>query len=451
MKKQLFRSLILLGILLLPATSVFASGFAIIEQSVSGLGTAFSTGSATAEDASGMYFNPATMTQIKGQQIVSGLHVIIPSADLTVTEATSPGIVINPAFGSISGDNGVNGGVTGIVPNLYYVNNLGTGLAFGLGINAPFGLATEYNKTWIGRYHAVESDVMSLNINPAIAFKVTDKLSVGAGFNIMYMDVTLSSMVNGGLAAFSATSGAIGTPNATSDDIFVENKADSWAYGTNFGLTYQLFESTRLGLAYRSKITQNLEGTTRTDVPTSVSILAAAFSDQNVNGRIDLPASASLSINQRVNDKLVLLGDVSWTDWSSFQDLTLNFEGAGLGGNTSTTTVENWNDSWRYSIGATYQYNDALRLRCGVAYDQTPIPDSAHRTPRIPGEDRTWVTLGTGYKFSDRFSGDFAYAHLFVDDSKLDLSLADNPSAGSLVGSSENSVDIASVQLTYSF
>ncbi len=454
MKKQLLRSFVLLGILLLPATGAFASGFAIIEQSVSGLGTAFATGSATADDASAMYFNPATMTQIKGQQIVSGLHVIVPSAKLNITEAKSPASAVPsiPAvFDDISGGNGVNGGVTGVVPNLYYVNNQGNGLAFGLGINAPFGLATKYSKTWIGRYHAVESDVKSININPAVAYQVTDKLSVGAGFNAMYMDVTLSSMVNGGLAAFSATSGAVGTPNSTSDDIFIENKADDWAYGYNLGLTYQVTDSTRLGLAYRSKVKQELEGTTRTTVPSSVSILAAAFTDQNVNGKIDLPASASLSINQRVNDKLVLMGDISWTDWSSFKELTLNFEGAGIGGNPSTTTVENWNDSWRYSIGAAYQYNDALKLRCGLAYDQTPIPDAEHRTPRIPGEDRTWLTLGGGYKFTDKITTDFAYAHLFVDDSDLNLTLADNPSSGSLVGSSENSVDIISVQLSYNF
>ncbi|MCF6179815.1 MAG: outer membrane protein transport protein, partial [Geopsychrobacter sp.] len=355
------------------------------------------------------------------------------------------------AAGAIPGQNDVDGGVVGVVPNLYYVNNPGNGWAFGLGVNAPFGLATDYGKTWLGRYHAVESDVRTININPSVAYQVTEKLSLGAGVSAQYIDVTLSSMVNGGLAAFSATSGAIGTPNSTSDDIFVENKADDWSYGYNLGALYQFKEGCRIGISYRSKIKQELEGTTNTTVPTSIAAIGAGFPDQNVSGTIDLPASASLSVYHELSSKLALLGDVSWTDWSSFEKLTLNFAGAGIGGKSSTTTVENWNDTWRFSIGALYQLTDALKLRGGLAFDPTPIPDSAHRTPRIPGEDRTWVSLGAGYKFSERISGDLAYAHLFVPDSDINQSLADNPSAGSLVGSTDNSVDIASVQLVVSF
>ncbi|WP_020674546.1 OmpP1/FadL family transporter [Geopsychrobacter electrodiphilus] len=452
MKKSLALSLVFLGALLLPVSMACASGFAIVEQSVSGLGTSFASGAAAAEDASIVYFNPAGMTLIKGQQVVAGAHVIVPSAKFNVTSATSPGVAINPIFATIPGENDVNGGVTGVVPNLYYVNNPGNGWAFGLGINAPFGLATDYGKNWIGRYHAVESDVKTININPSVAYQVTENLSLGAGISAQYIDVTLSSMVNGGLAAFAATGGAIGTPNSTSNDIFVENKADDWSYGYNLGAIYKFSEGSRIGVSYRSKIKQELTGTTNTTVPTSVAILAGAFADQNVSGNINLPASASVSVYHEVNNKLALLADVSWTDWSSFDVLTLNFEGTGgLGGKASSTTVENWKDSWRYSLGAIYQYNDALKLRGGVAFDQTPIPDAAHRTPRIPGEDRTWVSVGAGYKFSDRISGDFAYAHLFVPNGDVNASLANNTSAGSLVGSTKNSVDIVSVQLSYNF
>ena len=446
------RTLLLMLILMITCTtSAFASGFAIIEQSVSGLGTSFASGAAAAEDASTVYFNPAGMTLIKGQQGVAGAHIIIPSAEIHVTSATSPGVVINPAFGTIPGQNDVEGGVTGVVPNLYYVNNPGNGWAFGLGVNAPFGLSTDYGKTWLGRYHAVESDVRTININPSVAYQLNEQLSLGAGVSAQYIDATLSSMVNGGLVAFSASGGAVGTPNSTSDDIFVENKADDWSYGYNLGALYQFNKATRVGIAYRSKVTQDLKGTTRTTIPSSVAFLSAGFPNQNVNGSIELPASASASVYSKLNNKLALLGDVSWTDWSSFQELTLNFEGAGIGGSSSTTTVENWDDSWRFSLGAIYQYNEALKLRGGVAFDQTPIPDAEHRTPRIPGADRTWVSLGAGYRFSEQISGDFAYAHLFVSDGDINKSLADNPTAGSLVGSSSNSVDIASIQLVISF
>jgi len=446
MKKTLLLAVFFLTAM---SSSALASGFAIIEQSVSGLGNAFAGGAASSEDASMMYFNPAIMTEIKGQQVVGGFHVIVPSAEVGVSSAVTLGGPL------VQGTNNIDGGQTGVAPNLYYLNNPGNGFGFGLGINAPFGLATKYDKNWLGRYHAVESDVKTININPSVAYKVNDQLSLGAGINLMYMEATLSSMVNGGLAAFSASGGTVGTPNDPSDDIFVENEADDWGYGFNLGILYKLSDSTQIGLAYRSEVKQELEGSTKTDVPSTLSILgsafAGAFGDQGVNGDIDLPATASLSFNQKVGGKLTLMADVLWTDWSSFEKLTLNFEGAGIGGNPSTTTVENWNDSWRYSAGATYQYSDALKLRCGVAFDETPIPDAAHRTPRIPGEDRFWVAVGAGYQPTKRFNIDIAYAHLFVDDSKIDLSLAANPSAGSLTATSENAVDIASVQLSYNF
>lgn len=440
MKKHFGSILILLGALLLPASMACASGFAIIEQSVSGLGTAFANGAATAEDASALYFNPATMTLIEGQQVVTALHVIVPSAKFNKQTA------VNRNGVPISGDNGGNGGVLGLVPNLYYTNNLGNGLAFGLGINAPFGLATDYGRDWAGRYQAVESDVRTININPAIAYQINDKLSLGAGVNAQYIEATLSSMVDATGAASSA------------QDVFVENKADDWSYGFNLGLTYQATKTTRLAASYRSEINHELEGDTRTEVPTAISgipvgpgtTLGDLFQNQGVNGKIDLPASASLSINHQANEKLTLLADVSWTGWSSFKELTFNFEGAGIGGNSSTTTVENWDDSWRYSIGAIYQYNDALKLRGGLAYDQTPISSDKFRTPRIPGEDRTWLTFGAGYQFSELIGADFAYAHLFVPDASINKS-NNLTSEGSLVGEYESNVNIFSAQIVVSF
>ena len=123
------------------------------------------------------------------------------------------------------------------------------------------------------------------------------------------------------------------------------------------------------------------------------------------------------------------------------------------GGLADSVTAEKWEDSWRYSIGATYNPSERLDLRLGLAYDETPIPSARYRTPRIPGEDRFWTTFGIGYHISERMKIDFAYAHLFVKDSKIDKSTADaeNLSRGNLQGEYENEVDIASIQLAYTF
>jgi long-chain fatty acid transport protein len=443
MFKKSFALLFGLALLLGASSTVFASGFAIVEQSVSGLGTAFASGAAAA-DASTIFYNPAGITLLEGQQITGGMHVIFPSAKLSATTAEN-----TPLGGSVSlGDNNSgNGGVTKLVPNLYYTNKLNDKLSIGLGINAPFGLATKYDKDWVGRYHAVESDVMTINFNPALAYKVTDKLSLGFGLNAEYIDVTLSSMVDAGLLLSMGTS--------TDTDVFAENTADDWGFGFNLGALYELSPGTRIGVAYRSEIKHKLGGEVDFDVP--VGVPSAYFPDQDISGTITLPATASVNFFHQLNEKWAVMADVTWTDWSSFDKLTINFDGGGILGGTvnSSTTTEKWEDTWRYSVGATYQATEALLIRTGLAYDETPIPDD-YRTPRIPGEDRFWVTLGVGYQLSESLSLDAAYAHLFVKDSKIQKYAGTDPTGedfarGTLVGEFENSVDIASIQINYKF
>ncbi|MFO7983199.1 MAG: outer membrane protein transport protein [Desulfuromonadales bacterium] len=443
------------------ASTGFSSGFAIIEQSVSGLGGAFSGGAASAEDASTIFFNPAGMTLLEGQQVVAGAHVIVPSAEFEAETAENaiagtPLADVPGANTSLGTNNGGDGGVTAVVPNFYYSNKVNDKLSFGLGVNAPFGLTTEYDKDWVGRYHAVDSEVMTLNINPAVAYRVNEQLSVAAGVSIQYIDVTLSSMVDGGLGVFEATGDTNLLPLAsnTDYDVFVENKADDVGYGFNLGLLYEFSQDTRMGFSYRSEIEHTVEGDVNTTVPDTLIPFGGEtlFPDQGVNGDITLPAVASLSVYHELSDKLALMADLSWTGWSSFDKLTINFEGAGLAGRDSSTTTENWDDTWRYSAGAAYQATEALLLRTGVAFDETPISDE-YRTPRIPGEDRTWVTVGAGYQLSESLTLDCAYAHIFVSDSKMEKDASDPEDAarGTVVGEFENSVDIASVQLAYSF
>jgi long-chain fatty acid transport protein len=455
MMKKLMALVFGLGFLLSTTCTVFASGFAIIEQSVSGLGNAFAGGAASAEDASTIFFNPAGMTLLDGQQVVGGTHVIVPSTKFSADRAEN----ITGAPNSLGTNNGGDGGVIALVPNLYYTNQINEKVSFGLGIFAPFGLATEYDKDWVGRYHAIESDVMTININPNIAFKVTDKLSLSAGVSAQYIDVTLSSMVDGGLVASSLGGNPLNISN-TDYDVLVENTADDWGYGFNLGLMYELSSATRIGLAYRSEIAHKVKGEVKSNVPEEMATADATyfaitgkhlFATQGLQGKIDLPAIASLSLYHQVNDKLAIMGDVTWTGWSSFKELVIEFDDE-IATNQSTTTTENWDDSWRYSIGATYQATDKLKVRTGLAYDETPISDE-YRTPRIPGTDRLWVSLGLGYQINEKMNIDCAYTHLFVENSKMEkfTTTPEDTARGTVVGEFENVVDIASVQLTYNF
>ncbi len=447
-------SLTLLLLALSGTGTAFGAGFALIEQGVKGLGNAYAGAAAVAEDPSTVYFNPAGMTRLQGQQAQAAVHVILPSAKFDKESATN-------ALGTpLSGRDGGDGGVTGVAPNFYYTLNTDEGWAFGLGINAPFGLSTDYDRTWVGRYHAVESEVITININPSIAYKVNKNLSVGAGVSVQYIDATLSSMVDFGLQAFSSSGNPALLPVVSNSnaDIFSEVTADSWGYGYNLGLLYELTENTRFGLAYRSQVKQDLKGDVEFEIqnPTYLAgfgLLGTAqntFVKQDASGGIDLPASAALSAYHRINPQWALLADVMWTEWSSFDKLDIQFEGT-LASRPSVTT-ENWEDNWRYSVGATFNPTEALTLRSGIAYDETAISSATDRTPRVPDAARFWVALGAGYQVNS-FSFDVAYAHLFVDDAKVHKTTAEpeNVGRGNLVGSYENSVDIASVEVTYRF
>lgn len=403
------------------AGSSFGAGFALIEQSVKGLGNSFAGGAAIADDATTIFFNPAGMSRLDGIQATAGLHYIIPSAKFTTTSATSPTYSIGA--GDISNDpNSGDGGVAALVPNFYFAAEAGENCNYGIGINTPFGLATKFDENWVGRFHGIESDLMTININPSASYKLNDNFSLGFGVSAQYLDVTMTQ--ESLLPIFAVP------PFPTS---FTEVTGDSWGYGFNLGALYEINDNTRIGASYRSSVFHSVEGSM---------VVRLDGSSSPVTGKIRLPASAQASIFHSFGEKFDLMADVMWTDWSVFEELTFQTP---FGPNT---TVEKWKDNMRYSLGATFRPVEMLSIRAGVAYDETPIPD-ATRTPRIPGADRTWVTVGVGYVVNS-MSFDFAYAHLFVDDGTINLT--DTAlTRGTLVGSFANKVDIISIEGTYKF
>ncbi|MDX5333411.1 MAG: OmpP1/FadL family transporter [Gammaproteobacteria bacterium] len=412
--------------------SAHAAGFALIEQSASGMGNAFAGAAAIADDASTVWFNPAGMTRLGKDQVVVAAHYIAPEA-----EFTNDGSQLGTGAPLVGTDGSTSGKTdeVGIVGNFYYVRDLGDDAKFGLGINTPFGLSSKYDSNWIGRYHAINSEIMTLNINPSLASKVTDKLSLGVGFNVQYIQAELSSTV------FDGTQEGVATI-----------EGDGISFGANFGLLYEYSERSRIGIAYRSKVAHNLDGDAKFDgvnqIPSPLG--GNLYVDTDASAGVDLPQMASLSYVRDMNDRLTLLADVTWTGWSSFDELRVSYDNAGQ---PDSVTTEDWEDTWRYSVGMNYRYSDALTLRAGVAYDEEPIPSAERRTARIPGNDRTWLALGFGYAPSADLQFDFGYAHLFVKDADIDNTLETlNPAANhTLSGSYEAEVDIFSAQVTWKF
>ncbi|MGD9248141.1 MAG: outer membrane protein transport protein, partial [Desulfobacteraceae bacterium] len=228
--------IVLLGITALVAfgaINVHASGYAIVEQGVRGLGTAYAGAAALAEDPSTIFYNPAGLVRLSGKQVEGGIHYIVPKAEYKDKGSTT---VLTTA---LTGGDGGDGGEAALVPNLYYSQQLSDRMVVGLGIHAPFGLATKYDREWVGRYHAVESKLATININPTAAVRINDQWSVGAGLSIEYAEATLSNKADlGTLGQLPPFNGALGgTPQ--SDDAFAEVEGDDWSYGFNIGFMFE--------------------------------------------------------------------------------------------------------------------------------------------------------------------------------------------------------------------
>lgn len=419
-------------------TQTHASGFQLAENSASGQGNAFAGAAAAAEDASTVWFNPAGMMKLKGNQIVVAGHFISPDASFTDKGST------NANGSAISG--GVDdGGKDAFVPNLYWVTGLSEKMKFGLAVTVPFGLETEYNDTWVGRYHAIRTDLKTLNFNPSIAYQVNDKLSVGGGLNIMFADVTITNAIDFGALQ--------GSPNT--DDGFVELNGDNFsspAYAFNLGLLYDITKATRVGVAYRSETKISVDGDAvfrGSAAATNISNATGAFKNTGLKGDITLPSSFSVSF---VHDagKLKYLTDITWTGWRSFDELRIRFDNPAQ---PDGVTTEDWRNTIRLSAGVDWQYSNRITLRTGVAYDETPVPSDERRTARIPGNNRTWLSFGGTYVLNEAFTFDIGYSHLFISDTNINNTVeSSQPALGAtLKGTYESSVDILSAQLRWNY
>lgn len=403
----------------LGAPPAFGSAFALIENSGASLGTAYSGAAASAEDASTIWFNPAGMTLLPHRQVSVAGHLVRPSMKFRDRGS-------QPPAGQPFGDEGGEAGGLAVIPNTFATWALSDSVRLGLGVNVPFGLKTDYGAGWVGRYQALKSEVRTVNINPSIALRVSDTLSVGAGISIQRADATLTNASNFG-----------------STDGLATIKARDTNVGYNVGILLQLTPDTRVGASYRSSVGHALEGSV-----VVTDLAGNRLSAGPVSADLKLPASYSLSSFTRLNARWDLLLDASWTGWSSFERLLI-LRSDTLG--VVTNQPQNWRDTWRFSAGANYRLRPDLMLRAGLAYDQTPVPD-AWRNARVPDGSRTWVTAGARYTLSRTLSVDAGYAYIRVSDPVIaDRRGTGAGQSGNLVGRYSNNINILSAQVNYTF
>lgn len=408
-----------LGTILL-AGNAMAAGFHLREQSAAAQGNAFAGATAGAENNSYAYFNAAGLTRQKGTQVNLGATYIVPRAEAGNVEDTA---------GNREQD--INNIVHAAwAPNGTISHQIDDKLTVGLGLNVPFGMITKYDSEWVGGDHGVTSKVITATTTPMAAYKVTDKLSVGAGLPIQYVKARLTN---------TAARGAADTAL----------KGDTVDVGYQLSALYELNEGTRFGINYRSEINHKLKGDIKSDNATGMTSLLL---NQDINAALDTPAMLSVGAYHQINEKWAVMAEWQRVFWSSFESLDIMGDSyninTGLGGGLISSTRENWRDTDFFALGASYQIDNQWKLRMGIAYDQSAVKKK-DRTPRIPDSDRLWYSVGLNYQYSENLSFDMAYTYIQAKDATVDL--ADSSTQRGVYAEYNNSVKLWGLSLNYKF
>jgi long-chain fatty acid transport protein len=400
----------LVSALLLGVCSGYASagGFQLLEQNVSGLGNSYAGSAAVADNASTIFFNPAGMTQLKDREFSAGVAAIGPSFKFSDSGSSAGAFT---AAGT-----GGDAGSWAAVPNAYMSWALNKDLYVGVGLSAPFGLKTEYSSPWIGSAQSNSFSVETLNLNPSIAYRVNEAVSVGGGVSYQHIDAKYKRLAATGPVPIPASLGGGVVPGAvtTTSTVTATLKGDAW--GWNVGALFTVSPATKVGVSYRSTVTQDTTG----DI--AVSGLSSGFNGLQSSGAkasLKLPDTAILSATHQFNDKWQLLGDVSWTGWSSIPKLDLVRTSGLQNGATAQTLETDFRDTWRVAVGGNYQYSQDMKLKFGLAFDQSPVKGETTRMVSLPDNDRTQISTGAQWALRGGSTLDLGLAYLMISDATI--------------------------------
>ncbi len=387
-----------------------ASGFQLMEQNASGIGNAYAGSAAVAENASTVYFNPAGMTQLQDREVSLGVSAVNPSFKFN-DKGSKVGSL------GTSGEGGDAGGWS-VLPNGYASWALTKDVYAGIGISSPFGLKTEYDDYWVGAAQARSFEIKTVNINPSLAWRVNDKWSLGAGLNWQRLEATYKRLASTGAASV----------KMTLDD-------DTW--GWNVGALYTVSSSTKLGFSYRSAIKHETEGQTDSN----------GVKANNTKATLKLPDTAIISVAQQLSDRWQMLGDLSWTGWSSIP--RVNIINADTGA-VSQVLETDFRNTWRIALGANYKYNDAWKFKYGIAYDQTPVKRAENRLVSLPDNDRVWFSFGAQWTPNKASRVDLGVSYIHVRDSKIDNDQTSN-TRGRVTGEYSGDIWVLGAQYSLAF
>jgi long-chain fatty acid transport protein len=398
-----------------------AAGFELREQTAEAVAVSSAGSTAAAYNAGTVFYNPAGMTLLQGNQVSV-------SATMYVPEATFTGHVTNAGtVPLVAGNNGGNITPSAIAPGNFAVLDFSPNLKFGFAVSAPFGLATDPRDGWVGRYAALRTEVTDLNFQPSVAYRFNEHFSIGLGLQISYFNAVLQAAVNLpglGLAPF---------------DSKQSNNVADVGWGGDIGFLYEFDPNTRIGLNYRSRMHYNLEGGTSIQAPAPLIEASPVFRNSGVHVNLTLPDIITLGFFHQLTPELALLATVKYTTWSTIQDLHFFYDN----GRPVTREPLGWRDSWFGSIGAVYAVTPQIKALFGVGFDQSAIA-AEKRTVRLPDTNRVNASFGFSYDINKNLQANFGFQHIFTNGAAV-TEFAPTPNGGLVQGSYTLSANLISV------
>lgn len=411
-----------LGLLGSVASShTMAAGFQLAEYSATGLGRAYAGEAAIADGADAQWRNVAMLTYLEGTQVSVGGIYVNPNIDVEGQSNMSADSTKSEDFAHDA-----------FIPNLYVSHRVNEQIAIGFAVGTNYGMETNLGDDFTGTNHGNEASVISKEINVNIAYKINQQFSIGGGVRYVIAE-----------GSFGAIAPKQTGPLAGTTLKYMEGTDEAW--GWQVGSAWQINDANRIGFSYKSEVALSLEG------HAEGAAFGLEYKRPNFYNKgsmaLALPATAELASFHQLNDKIAVHASFNWTDWSSFKTLEADLNGLG----TNTIKEENWEDNYRLAIGGTYQLDQKITLRSGVAYDTSAVSDE-HRTATIPETDRLWLSTGVGYAWSNNLTLDAGFTYIFAKDAKMhETDAASSAAGGTFDGETTGNVWLVGVQANYRF
>jgi long-chain fatty acid transport protein len=410
-KLILIVSALWLGVL--GAGEAVAGGLLLYEVGTADVGLASAGWGARAQDASAILTNPAGMTRLEGSQALLGVQALYGDYGFSIGPGTS-----------LSLGNNDGGNPIGWFPGggAFFSYTASPDLKLGFGMTGNLGLAGSYDEDWVGRYYVQDITLLGLSFLPSIAYKATDKLSLGASVNAMY-----------GISKYKL---AINIPGSETD-AGLNFEDQTWGWGVILGLLYEFNAGTRLGFTWNSQIDLDFSA------PPEFSNLGqlgttlqnAGLLNPNINMGIKVPQQFMASVFHQLNPRWALLGSVGWQQWSKFGQLQLGIDNTA--NPTSLTKDLDFKDTWHFAAGAQYRLSDPWLLNFGVAYD-SKFQSGSTVSPILPVNDAWRFGAGVQNQVSKTFSWGVAAEYAYggtLDVNLQSTSPVPTGGRGDLVGS----------------